>query len=106
MAAFLISSKHAIKPKVRIWAFSFYIAVCICFASMGFLLGTWGLVLNQTVLFFINIRGIYNAAKELHDSRACITCKFRENGYLCENDKVVCGDNYKGWKPRTVSNRD
>ena len=65
MAAFLISSKHAIKPKVRLWAFSFYIAVCICFGSMGILTGIWGLVVNQTVLFFINCRGIYNAVKEL-----------------------------------------
>lgn len=68
LAAILISSKKAIKPKIRIWAFIFYIGACI-------FLGTWGALMNsfdgnvqlvqQIFLFFINCRGIYHARKEL-----------------------------------------
>ena len=68
LAAILISSKKAIKPKIRIWAFSFYIGACI-------FLGTWGAlmksfdgnvqVIQQIFLFFINVRGINNARREL-----------------------------------------
>jgi len=104
LAAFLISSKMAGKPKIRIYALIFYICACFFLGTMGAVYPTgpdpW-MIIQQVVLFFINCRGIYIARKELRDSKACITCKFRENGYLCENDKVVCGDKYKGWKPRT-----
>ena len=72
LAAILISSKKAIKPKIRIWAFSFYICACI-------FLGTWGLLMNsfdgnvqavqQIFLFFINLRGIYHARKELKNKK-------------------------------------
>ncbi len=68
LAAILVSSKKIIKPKIRIWAFSFYIGACI-------FLGTWGLLMNsfdgnvqviqQIFLFFINLRGIYHAVKEI-----------------------------------------
>ena len=72
IAALLISSKHAIKPKVRIWAFIAYICVCIFLASMGILMndgaGDW-LLFQQVFLFFVNIRGIYNARKELRNQK-------------------------------------
>ena len=73
LAAILISSKKSsINPKLRIWAFSFYIGACI-------FLGIWGLLMNtldgliqtiqQVFLFFINLRGIYHARKELKDRK-------------------------------------
>ncbi len=111
IAALLISSKKSVKPKIRIYTFIAYIGACIFLGTWGLLMnstdGDW-LVIQQVFLFFINCRGIYNAVKEIKDERrkrSCITCKFRENGYLCENDEVVCGDKNKGWKPRTDSNR-
>jgi len=72
LAAILISSKYAIKPKIRIWAFTFYIGACI-------FLGTWGAlmktedgmyqVIQQIFLFFINCRGIRNARRELRNPK-------------------------------------
>ena len=72
IAALLISSKYAIKPKIRIWAFTFYIGACI-------FLGTWATLMNtfdgyvqlvqQIFLFFINVRGIRNARRELRNPK-------------------------------------
>ena len=68
IAAFTISSKKAINPKVRIFAFTSYIGACIFMGIMGALAnnpdGYW-LVIQQVVLFGINIRGIINARKQL-----------------------------------------
>ena len=81
LAAILISSKKAIKPKVRLWAFSFYIGACI-------FLGTWGALMNsfdgnvqtiqQVFLFFINLRGIYHARKQLKQLNYVKGLKFGE----------------------------
>lgn len=72
LAAILISSKHAIKAKIRILAFSFYIGTCIFLGTMGVLMnssaGDW-MVIQQVFLFFINIRGIRNARKELKNPK-------------------------------------
>lgn len=104
IAAFLVSSKYVANPKVRVIVFSSYFIACFFLIIWGCMYGgkliTW-FTLQQIILIFINIKGIRRARKDIRNSKACITCKFRENGYLCENDKVVCGDKYKGWKPRT-----
>jgi len=72
LAAILISSKKAIKPKIRIWAFSFYIGACIFLGTWGALMnnlaGDW-LVIQQIFLFFINCRGIYHAWRELKNPK-------------------------------------
>ena len=70
LAAILISSKKAIKPKVRIWAFTFYIGACIYLGTMGALIPPpvgpdWSMIVQQIFLFFINCRGIYHARKQL-----------------------------------------
>lgn len=68
LAAILISSKKAIRPKVRIWAFSFYICACIFLGTMGAVYPTGpdpSMIIQQVVLFFINCRGIYHAVKEI-----------------------------------------
>ena len=68
IAALTISSKKTINPKVRIYAFISYIGACVFLAIMGMLMnnpaGDW-LIIQQVVLFFINLRGINNARKEL-----------------------------------------
>ena len=104
IAAFLFSSKKSINPKVKIYAFVAYIGACIFLGMYGILNKDIWIVIQNVVLFFVNLWGIRNARRELRheiSERSCITCKFRENGYLCENDEVVCGDKNKGWKPRT-----
>lgn len=66
IAAFTISSKYVVYPKVRLFAFSCYMAAC-------FFLITWGLltteltmfIWQQVVLIGINVKGIWRAVKEL-----------------------------------------
>ena len=81
LAAILISSRHAIKPKVRLWAFSSYIGTCIFLGTMGVLMnssaGDWMLI-QQVFLFFINIRGIINARKQLKQLNYVKGLKFGE----------------------------
>ena len=64
-AAFVISSKYAIKPKVRMFAFSSYTGACICFIGLGLTINDSWLIIQQIVLLGLNVRGIYNAIKEL-----------------------------------------
>jgi len=81
LAAILISSEKAIKPNIRLWAFSFYIGAC-------FFLGIWGLLMNtfdgnvqaiqQLFLFHINMRGIRNARKQLKQLNYVKGLKFGE----------------------------
>ena len=72
IAALIISSRKAIKPKIRIWAFTFYIGTCIFLGTMGVLMnssaGDW-MVIQQVFLFFVNIRGIHNARKEFKNPK-------------------------------------
>jgi len=81
IAAILISSKYTTRPKVRLLAFSFYIGACI-------FLGTWGVLMKtedgmiqaiqQVFLFFINLRGIYNARRDLKQLNYVKGLKFGE----------------------------
>ena len=68
IAAIAITSKKAVKPKVKIGAFISYIGACIFLGIMGVLMnntaGDW-LIIQQVFLFFVNIRGIINAIKQL-----------------------------------------
>lgn len=64
-AAFAISSKYATNPKVRIGAFSSYVGACVSFIGLGLTINDWWLIAQQVVLLGLNIRGIYNAIKEL-----------------------------------------
>ena len=67
IAAILISSKKAINPKVRIWAFTAYIWACIFLMIFGMVLNPtdWFMVSQQIFLFFINLKGIKNARKDI-----------------------------------------
>ena len=69
IAAFTISSKYVINPKVRLFAFSSYLVACFFLATLGFLVGTPWFIAQQIVLTFINIRGIYYALKDIKASR-------------------------------------
>ncbi|KKL62995.1 hypothetical protein LCGC14_2179540, partial [marine sediment metagenome] len=68
VAAFLISSKYVTNPKVRMVAFTSYFIACFFLIAWGWMasgnLITW-FTLQQTVLIFINIRGIMNAYKDI-----------------------------------------
>ncbi len=68
IAAFLISSKYVKNPKVRIITFISYFIACFFLITWGWMMSgnlfTW-FTLQQTVLVFINLRGIYHAVKEL-----------------------------------------
>lgn len=68
IAAFLISSKYVANPKVRVVVFTSYFIACFFLIAWGWMasgdLFTW-FTLQQTVLTFLNVRGIYLAVKEL-----------------------------------------
>ncbi|KKN04741.1 hypothetical protein LCGC14_1094500 [marine sediment metagenome] len=64
-AAFLMTTKHIIKPKVRIGAFMSYMGACISFMVFGLIVGSLWLIIQQVILSGFNIRGIYIAIKEL-----------------------------------------
>lgn len=72
IAAFTITSKKAIRPKVRIFAFIMYTFACIFLGTWGALMhspdGDW-MVIQQVFLTGINIKGIYHAVKEIRNGR-------------------------------------
>lgn len=66
IAAFTITSKYVIKPKVRLFAFSCYMVACFFLISWGLLTSglTW-FIGQQIVLIGINTRGLCRAIKEI-----------------------------------------
>lgn len=72
IAAFLISSKYVTNPKVRVVVFTSYFIACFFLIAWGWMassnLITW-FTLQQTILLFINIRGIYLAMKEIKNQK-------------------------------------
>jgi len=72
IAAFLITSKKVINPKIRILTFSFYLGACLFLTLMGLCMGGFAglwIIIQQIVLVFINIRGIYYAVKEIKNKK-------------------------------------
>ena len=67
IAAFTISSKFVVNPKSRLFAFTCYSIACFFLITWGSLVQGWytWFSLQQIILFFINIRGIINARKQL-----------------------------------------
>ena len=65
IAAFYISSKKNLEPKIRIKAFSFYIMGCTCLIFLGSLVHTYGLIVQQIILMFFNMRGLIHGIKDL-----------------------------------------
>ncbi len=94
IAAFLISSKYVANPKVRIIVFNSYFIACFFLITWGWMasgnLFTW-FTLQQTVLMFINIRGIYIATKEIGGEKPPSINTME----LCKSCKVInCNYNY------------
>lgn len=69
IAAFCISSKESINPKVRITAFIFYLLGCTCLIILGSIVHTLGLIVQQIILCGFNIRGLINGVKEWKNSK-------------------------------------
>lgn len=63
--SFIITLKKAFKPKVRLIALSSYLASNIFWMPFAIMLGTYGLLVTQVVLFLINLRGIINCKSEI-----------------------------------------
>jgi len=61
----LITSKRASNPKIREVALFAYIVGTIAFGIFAYFIGAYGLLLTQTVFFFINVRGVINCIKEM-----------------------------------------
>ena len=58
LGSIIIASKKASKPKIRLFALSFYLASNVFWIPFAILLRTYGLLITQIVLFIINLRGI------------------------------------------------
>ena len=69
LAAFVMTTKWIIKPKVRIVAFLFYMGACVSFIVFGIIIGSIWLLIQQLVLSGFNVRGIYIAIKELRSDK-------------------------------------
>ena len=69
IAAFTITSKYVINPKVRLFAFSCYLIACFFLATLGMLNGLGWFISQQIVLMGINIRGLYYARRELKNGK-------------------------------------
>lgn len=65
IAAFTISSKYVIYPKVRLFVFSCYLIACFFLATLGIMYTDLWLIAQQVLLMGINVRGIYRALKEI-----------------------------------------
>jgi len=78
IAAFTITSKYVVKPKVRIFAFSCYLIACFFLATLGMLNGLGWFIAQQIILMGINVRGMYYAVKDLKLLNAVKELKFGE----------------------------
>lgn len=63
IAAFILSSKKSSKPKNRMYGFIFFLISNILWIPFAILLHAYGLLITQIILFFINLRGIFNCVK-------------------------------------------
>lgn len=63
MAAFYNSRKN-MTPKNRIKTFGFFTTGCVFILILGCMVSTWGLVTQQVILLFFNIRGLVYGVKE------------------------------------------
>jgi len=62
----IITSKLASKPKTRLFAISFYLVSNITWIPFAIMLETYGLLITQILLLFMNIKGIINCYKEMN----------------------------------------
>ena len=65
LAAFTISSKYVVNPRVRLFAFSSYLVACFFLATMGIMNVDAWFIAQQIILMGINVRGLYRAIKEI-----------------------------------------
>ena len=65
IAAIILSSKISSNPKNRRWGFIFFLISNMFWIPFAILLQTYGLLITQVILFFINLRGIFNCIKEV-----------------------------------------
>jgi len=61
----LITRKRASNPKKRKVALYFYIVGTLAFGWFAWLIQAYGLLVTQTVFFFINLRGVVRCIKEI-----------------------------------------
>lgn len=62
LAAFY-NSRKKMTPLNRILTFSFFTSGCIYVLILGCLVSTWGLVTQQVILLFFNVRGLVYGIK-------------------------------------------
>ena len=65
IAAIILSSKITSHPKNRMWGFIFFLISNMFWIPFAIILQTYGLLITQVILFFINLRGIFNCIKEV-----------------------------------------
>lgn len=65
IAATILSSKISSKPKNRMWGFIFFLISNMFWIPFAIILKTYGLLITQIILFFINLCGIFNCIKEV-----------------------------------------
>ena len=64
-AAYLFSLKKAYKPKIRLIAFSCFLASNVVWIPMGFMVGLQSFLLTQGILVVLNTKGIFVCRKEM-----------------------------------------
>lgn len=67
MGGLLITSKSASNPKKRKVALYFYIVGTLAFGWFAWLIQAYGLLVTQTVFFFINLRGVIRCIREIRN---------------------------------------
>ena len=83
IGSFIIALKIAYKPKVRLFALSFYLMSNIVWIPFAIKIEKYGLLLTQIILFFINSKGIINCFIDIRRLEN-ISNSFNDNGKVFE----------------------
>lgn len=66
----ILTTKN-IKDKTRLMVFILYFISNILWIPMSLMIGTYGLLAAQIMLFMINVKGIYICQKKIRHEREC-----------------------------------
>jgi len=104
IGSIIFTSRKASKPKIRLFALSFYLLSNIFWSPFAIILETYGLLVTQIILFVINIRGIIICLIEIRKVKTKVSEKVLEemewlsHSYSSDtiiiNEKIIMDKNH------------
>ena len=65
----IISLKKSMNPKIKLVAIISFLITAVCFFIIGIIINLPGMIINQFVLFWIDVYGFYNCVKMIRSEK-------------------------------------